>query len=383
VKDLRNRHIQFMADMLLIDRVLNTIAKQDQNGAIVKQAFDLKSTVSDMMNSIKTSVESQIDPNDKVKTVLHFLLPGVLFRLHPGLWALSLIGRALGFDVSAALSHMATYISDKIKAGIPVSHQDVEQAGKEAASSMGVTASEDLFYGLRDLERNGDLKKLAANPGIIGGALKAWKGVPWLGRGLPPLQRMFTFLAPTAAKNLIVGILIMAVKTVLLSGGLIAGVGLLAHVLHSDTKTENATNTPETTQNQSSQMPGNLSTNVPPQASPGSYNFRTHPGDSWVVELRDKKTGEIIGPDELIFDWAVRSYPEIEEYEALVMNNHMFQNAVGAVSRNWLQGTPWLTIPEEFSTPNDILGIFMQDVMKDIDAVEKESNSANKGAKTP
>lgn len=349
--------IQYVADTFLLERTFQILAEIDESdGPLRKYALDLSSVLSSIGNSIKTFVGGQIHGKDSggiTRTVVNFLAPAVFFRLHPLLGLLVTAGQLFGIDLYSIFQKIVGAILPKIRSGQPVSAEEVNQAGKAAMAGAGggmaAAASDDLLYPLRELHSEGFFK--GAYRGRSSGAGSS-----------NPLVRMFGFLSPARRGSLIVGILVWFIKTVLLSAGLLAVGGMAASALGA--KGPQATTGPGAGRAPAAQVAPaatvGRSPGVPAPTGAGKYNFRPKPNDIWVENLQGQQ------PHERVLDWTIESYPDLNQYQDIILRTPSFWNAVRGISQEWSPGQQQLVIPKPYKTREEIINLFINDVWRQV-----------------
>jgi len=361
--------IQYVADTFLLERTFQILAELEEgDGPLKKYAFDLGSVLSSIGDSIKTFVGGQIHGKDSGgvgRTVVNFLAPALFFRLHPLLGILVTAGQLFGIDLYSIYERIMGVIKPSIEAGQPVSAQQINDIAKtsipavEAQPAMAAEASNDLLYPLRELEAKGQLTKEALRSNFS----RTWQTTPWLGRATPygrtsPLIRMFSFLGPRRGGSLIVGILVWFLKTVLLSAGLLAVGGMAASALGARPTAGAAQPTQPTPAPAAPGAPAPIQISTPAPTGAGAYNYRPNKGDMWVENLAGQQ------PHERVVQWAIESYPDLYQYQDIIVRTPSFWNIVRALSQNWRPGQQQLVIPEPYKTRDEILKLFIPDVFR-------------------
>jgi len=365
--------IQYLADTFLLERAFKALSELDDD-PLNKVAFDLGSVLSSIGQSISQFVGGQVHGQDSggvTRTVTNLLAPAIFFRLHPILGLLVTAGQMFGIDIYSIFQSITSSIMPSLNAGKPVSAQELNQAAKAAIPAVTeapagtpegefigeeVQASDDLLSPLREMEKKGQLTKEGigrrySRPG-------AWSSQPFIPKDSSPFLRMFSFLSPARRGNLLVGILVWFIKSVLLSAGLLTVGGVAASALGLGQSKEQgpgaASATPATSIVQSI-LP---STSVPQPTSAGSHVFRPNPNDLWIEELGGQQ------PHERVLQWVLESYPDLDEYTDIILRTPGFWNTVKDVSKDWRPGQTQLAVPMPYKKRDDVLALFINDIYR-------------------
>jgi len=382
--------IQYIADSYLIERTFQILAEyEEEGGPLKKHAFDLSSMLGGIASTIKSWVGSQIHGQDSggiTRTVVDFLAPAVFFRLHPLLGLLVTVAQLFGYDLYSIYQKIIGVIMPKIQSGQPISTQDINEAGKaaippapqggDAAGGAGdtgfATASDDLLAPLRALHSEGTLKKNLTKNAVGWGSSSSgfagqWGAQSFMPQNSNPLFRMFSFLAPASRGNMLTGILVWFLKTILLSAGLLAVGGAVAGALGYNPgggaasgggagATPSAGGTPSAGAAPSAAGAGMR----PAPTGAGSWNFRPKANDIWVENLNGKQ------PYEQVLEWTIASYPDLDEYDDIIMKTPSFWNVVRGISQDWRPGQQQLVIPPPYRTRDELINMFINDVYRQI-----------------
>jgi hypothetical protein len=384
--------IQYVADTFLLERTFQILAELDDDG-LEKRAFDLSSLLGSAGSSIRSIIGEQIHGKDEggvARTVIDFLAPAMFFRLNPILGMLVTAAQFFGFDIYSIYEKIVGLVIPSLKSGKPVSAEHINDAAKAAIpvvgdEAMGAEASNDFLYPLRDLQKQGMLTK----EGLSGGQFsrrvrqvgqragqatrqfgrgagqatsevgRAWGDNPFAPKSENPLLRMFSFMGRRKGSSLIVGILVWFLKTVLMSAGMLAVGGVAASALGiGKSKGKDQSGTPTTSAPASTTPTPSTTTGVPAPTGIGSYNYRPNKGDLWVEGLQGQQ------PYERVLQWVAEVYPDLYQYQDIVVRTPSFWNAVRAISQTWIPGQQQLVVPEPYKTRNDILEQFIPDVYR-------------------
>lgn len=358
---------QYVADTFLLERTFQVLAElEDSDGPLRKYAFDLSSILGSIGQSIKTFVGGQIHGQDSggvARTVLNFLAPAVFFRLHPILGILVTGAQMFGFDLYSIFQRIVGAIEPLIQSGQPVTAQQVNDAAKSAMPQVDgapamATSSDDLLAPLRAMHNEGKLTKEG-----VGTWGAANRNNPFMPKTKSPLLRMFSFLGPQRGSGIIVGILVWFLKTVLMSAGLLAVGGLAAGALGLSGPQQGQQAAPAGQAAPAAQTPVSLPPQpagggMPAPSAAGNWNYRPKPGDIWIEELGGGQ------PHERVLEWVFESYPDLYEYQDIILRTPSFWTVVKGISQNWRPGQSQMEIPEPYKTRNEILAMFIPDVYR-------------------
>lgn len=367
--------IQYIADTFLLEDFFQSLAEEDDD-KLRKYAFDFGSILSGIKGSIGNFVGSQIHGKDSggaTRTIVNLLAPATFFRLHPILGLIVTGAQIFGMDIYSIYQSIIEKIKPSIEAGKPVSAGEINEAAKAAAPEMAKGASDDFLYPLREMQKESQL--WGGRRGYY--SRPTATGQPFLPQSKNPLLRMFSFLGMSRGSSLIVGILVWFLKTILLSAGLLVAGGAAASALGIGPGSKN--NVSPTEVGVTEQAGGVGLARRRPEAPEavssssgiGTYNYRPSTNDLWVESLGSQK------PHERVLQWAVESYPALDQYQDIVLSTPSFWNAVRSISNTWRPGHTVLVVPKPYNTRNDVLSLFITDVANEI---KKERLSQTEGS---
>ena len=164
------------------------------------------------------------------------------------------------------------------------------------------------------------------------------------------LEGLLNLFSGRRRGNIIVGLLVWFLKTVLLSAGLLAVAGVVLPKKNPITGQE-----PVAQEGTSSN-----SVNKPASTGAGAYVYKTQPDDLWIEDLAGRQ------PSEMILQWALQSYPSLSQYKNIILNTPSFWNAVRSVTEKWRPGQIDVSIPEPYKKRDDVVNLFIDDVFKSI-----------------
>jgi len=322
--------IQYVADTLLLEKL-----------AVMEYGLTKNAGIVDMLGGMASSIKDEIANKVKEKglaTVLEeYLVSGVIMKIlgpwgYPIKWGAEL----LGFDVDGFIDSLIEFVKNALSAGKAITLDEVNQAGKSLA---GVTAaSNDMLIFLRKAEFEGTIMKHA---GITDYVERANRNIPFFGGSGGILGRIFGYLARTGNGKskilaIITGIIVWAVKTVLLGAG-VAGVSTIVKNYSHKNETPGETKEPSETENASYQTQVSNSEesahpvkiNIP-AAIPNSFTasgdgnqYHINDGSTvWVVPLLNKSI------EKTLIWWTITIYPELKGHESELSQSSSFNNMV-------------------------------------------------------
>ena len=354
--------IEYFADTVLLEKMFSIIAITDNKSSIItKTAFDLSSMLSPLKSAIVSGVGSQVDTASPLSSVVNLLAPGILFKLHPAFGIIMTAAQMFGFDLVSIFTKVADLVKKALLSGKQLTTVDINQMAQQAAPELSSTAGEDLFVGIRHLEKHGGLFKAAG----------------WFGSSKKPTDstsaflRMFGFLGKEWKGKFLLGFVTWVLKTVLLSAGLlVAGAAIKGMLTPSKPATQTNPNLPTAQQQTPNQplSPKNPASVIkePRPSGSGAVPMRNVPTDNWVVMLEGRK------PSDIILAWLLQSYPDLNEYKDIINNSPAFWSAVKRFTKNWPVGQSSLVVPPEFNKIDDILNLFVHDIYLEINKQESQ-----------
>jgi len=359
--------IQYVADTILLEQMLQVFAEFNEP-SMEKYAFDLASVLPSIGNwvSSHTGEKFRDEPNSMLRTIEDLVVPGIAFGIHPLLGALVSVAEYFGYDLTAIYEKIKSAIMPDLKEGKPVSAEKINAAAQAAIPAEAPTEStlepppeegeaDDLLYPLKAMRDRGELTKEALFG--LGGPARGTKAKAWDTKGnwFNPLKGLLQIFGARRG-NIIVGLLSWFLKTILLSAGLLAVGGAVASAFSKKTpgeqQPESTTTTAPATQAPSFQIPA--------PTGAGSYIYKKSPGDTWVEELGG------LQPHEMVLNWAIQSYPSLNQYKSIILSTPSFWNAVRSVTEDWRPGDSEVVVPDPYKTRDDVVKLFIGDVFKSI-----------------
>lgn len=348
--------VQYVSDTILLEETFQVLAEFNHPG-LEKYAFDLASILPSIGNwvSSHTGERFHSEPSSVLRTITDLVVPGIAFGIHPLLGALVSAAEYFGYDLASIYDKIKSAILPDIKAGNPVSPEKINSVAQSAIPEVSEAPPEppeeegqadDLLYPLRAMRDRGELTKEAIGTGYV--ARNRAEG-GWLN----PLKGLLNLFSARRRGNIIVGLLVWFLKTVLLSAGLLAVAGAVLPKKNPITGQEPAATPPGESLTQSD-------VSKPASTGAGSYIYKTQPGDLWIEDLAGRQ------PQEMILQWALQSYPSLSQYRSIILNTPSFWNAVRKATENWRPGQVDVSIPDPFKKRDDVVSLFIDDVFKAI-----------------
>lgn len=370
--------LQYISDSLLIEKLAA------MEFGIVKEAgiFDMLGGVA---SSIKNQVQEHVSkdhPGGVAGGVLSLMAPAVLFRLHPLLGILYLIGTAFGFDITTIFGKIMALIKPKLESGQSISPEEVNDIGKSVVASvagpMEATASSDLLEHLRinpimKIAQKSDLSSfLREMTNSQNSAAQALPKVPWLmgDKGASPIQSIFGELFQQRrtgkAKWLLGGFVVWIIKTILAGAGLLAVTGAVSNMLGH--KTDNANQKSDVSskeKNETVPASTDTKTTVPDvqlkASGRGEQVFTNDANNIWVIPLVSASI-----PDTLI-TWAIDVYPSLQGHDNEIESSPSFQRLVNLLHTNQKPTSPNnLVMPKGYTSRKQVVDSFIGDVARSL-----------------
>jgi hypothetical protein len=352
--------LQFIEDTFLLEKtfkILDEVVAQEADEAFVKKA-QIGGIMGSIAQGVQSAASSQIDTSSGegiARTVTNFLVPGIFFKLHPALGVIATAAQLVfGFSLYDVFAAIVRPLLSKLTSGQPVSSDEVNQAAASAMPGVA-TASDDLLYGLRELEDRGEITKTAQLFGR-----RSYR----ISRGglLETMQNFFGGMGSQKGKSFIVGLLGWLLKRALLSVGLLAAGGAVMGLMG---RQPGGQGQPAAQPAQGHPTPAPATpagVQMPRSTGAGSIVMRLNPSDIWIEPLNGKP------PHEVIKDWAIQSYPDLVQYRDIIDSVPMFRTAVQRVTRDWTRGKDVIEMPPEFKKKDDVLNMFVPYVFQQIGA---------------
>lgn len=359
--------IQYVADTILLEQTLQVFAELNES-SMEKYAFDLASVLPSIGNwvSSHTGEKFREEPNSLLRTIEDLVVPGIAFGIHPLLGALVSVAEYFGYDLTAIYEKIKNAIMPDLKEGKPVSAEKINEAAQAAIPAEAPAEStpepppeegeaDDLLYPLKAMRDRGELTKeaLFGLSGPSHGGNKTWDTK---GNWFNPLRGLLQIFGARRRGNIIVGLLSWFLKTILLSAGLLAVGGVVGSAFSKKTPGEQQPTSAVTTA-PAAQTPG---FQIPSPTGAGAYIYKKNPGDMWVEELNG------LQPHEMVLNWAIQSYPALNQYKSIILSTPSFWNAVRSITEDWRPGDSEVVVPDPYKSRDDVVKLFIGDIFKTI-----------------
>ena len=353
--------IQYVTDTFLIERILESINSDDSFNRFAsfskKSEFDIGSILSaaksNIMNTFGGDDLKGLSPENRTKTILKFLAPAFLFRLNP-LLGILYVGfqmlsdmKLIDVDIDSVYEKIKSTIEPALEAGKAISPGEINDSAISMLGTVVAFNQSALFIKEAEFE---NIKKADGNFG------KAWKDQPFIAdKNKSWFLRLFQALGKGRCSNIFVGIFVWLIKTALLSAGLLAVGGAAASILGANKPAE------ETGKQEGSSgfIQTNFS-NAPKSTGFGSKVYKINPGDLWLENLY----GDSI--EDRVLQWAVQSYPQLNQYQDIILRTPSFKTVVSRLSQNYRSGQQQISIPDPYKKVDDVLSVFIGDVFNQI-----------------
>jgi hypothetical protein len=349
--------LQYVTDTFLIERLWSEMQK---DASLTKEAqLSLGSILDSIGSSVKNFFSSQVHGKDEggvTRTIIDFLAPALFFRIHPLLGVAVTAAQILGFDLYSIFQKLSGSVKSSLEQGKKISPEELNSEAATLIPSFPddpqpgidtVQSQTDLLYFVREAECYGWLK--AAD----GDFSRTWGKIPFTANKNDNfIIRMFGFLGKRRCANIVVGILVWFLKTILLSVGLL-GVGAIAVSALGQTPGEAPKQMGNIT-------PAVFKPQVPPSTGAGSKIYKINPGDLWLENLY----GDTV--EERVLQWTVQSYPDLNQYIDIISRTPSFRNTINKLSQNYKPGSQQISIPDPYKSRDDVLKDFISDVYSNI-----------------
>lgn len=307
------------------------------------------SIASSLKSSVESFVRNNLDfssPEAVGKSVLSLLVPGMLFKAH---WFFGILFSFFGDEISDVLSTVVRNISGKLSSGEPVSEDEINSIG----SSIGATR---VNASVSPIIRSYSLESFAQTDSGAGGS--------FLGnnRGVGVLKNMMGFLQrpnnSAKRRGFIASLIIWFVKTVLLSAGLLITAGAVKNKVYNRTD-NNSTDSDYSSMGNQNRSSNTLSSGNVETRSTGAGR-ETHINNSmsqWYVPVIG---GSI---EDMLIEWTIEIYPELSEYEDIILSSGDFRNVVSKFKQDYSYGEKSVRVPEEFKRRVDVVNYFIKNIL--------------------
>jgi hypothetical protein len=331
---------EYIEETLLLQNLISCINNKDtltKNAGAISSALGLDSIKSVIQNTVQDKTKS-VSPEETPKIVVDTLSSNALLPKIPVIQELATISKEdFGFDLDSTYDQILSKLKPEIEKGNKINPSTVNDAGMSVLNSLSSTASTQYSL-LKPVEKLIDnYHKTAAShsPGI--------------------LRRMLGTLARAKAITVIVGILVWILKYGLLAAGLL-GIGYAASKL---IKSPSGTQKPQGSVVNLNTINKNTVSKPSPTGA-GAQVIKIAPGDLWIEYIGNRQ------PHEVIMQWAIDSYPILNQYQSIILRTPSFWNTVRTISQKWHQGQLNISIPDPFKKKDDVINTFIDDIFKEV-----------------
>jgi hypothetical protein len=381
--------LQYLSDTLLVENLLAL------EFGLTKQAGVL-----DILGGVAGAIKDQVKQHlnhDSASGVMggvaNLMAPAVLFRLHPIIGVLYLIGTSFGVDITSMFGKIMNLLKPKLEKGLPITPEEVNSVGKAVVSSevgpieaAASGFSHDMLEHLRVINLSDFRVKTAQDTSSLISALTGFQNsqrqtipnkIPWFmgDSGASPIQKIFGDLFASRstgkAKWLLGGFVVWIIKTVLAGAGLLAVTGAISNSLHSHSPTASpgvnktgptspasSTTTPTAPPPEAAAKPSSPNTTAMFQASGrGEQVFPNDETHLWVVPLIG---GSV--PSTLLA-WAADIYPELGNRQRDLAQTPAFRRLTELLQRNHRPSSPnSITMPKPFTSRKQVVDLLIRDL---------------------
>lgn len=341
---MRKIELEYLNDCILMDRLCSLEFGLIKNAGILDMLGSAAS-------SIKDTVGQQFEEGGAVGGLANIMAPAILFRLHPIVGVLYLIGTSFGLDITSIYHKIMNLLAPKLQKGEQVTPSEVNDIGKEVVGEE--TGMSVVTFDLSNYERLIRTADLFGNNPFTGS-----NRAPWLmsDKSDSPLTKMFRDLVERGqagkAKSLLGAIVVWLVKTVLAGAGLLAITGAVSKMLgHKDNTAQS--NKSESPTQFTSQPASVQSTNSTITLQPSGRGEQTFPNDDshlWVVPLIRENVRDTL------ITWAIDVYPQLQPHIEQIENTSSFEKMVGLLQANYKSTSPGqLVMPKGFNSRKQVV----------------------------
>lgn len=362
IKKARKHELKFLADIILVEGLYRDIRGIEKQAGMLDE-LGLSSILSHVVNEIKRNIDVQ-NPG---MSLLKFLVPGILFRLNPVLGGLSILASQVGFDIETVFNAIKSGIQPKLESGQKISPEELNQIGIQAVRSEAgpliSEANDELFYlrKMSEKERKALISLAQARPNI-----------PFLPSGHSTGSRLFGNLFSamrykggiSKIKWLLGGLIVWTFKVALLGAGLL-GIGGIASGLLGLSKDKPEDKKP--TDKEISPISPTEQVKYSPDievveldsTGRGEQYFENSENRVWMVPLIN---GNVV---ETLLAWVEDIYPQLIEYEGLIVKSPSFTAVVNLFNKN-KKSYEEIMVPSEFHSRKQVVDSFVKDVVSKI-----------------
>jgi hypothetical protein len=341
-----NEKLHFFQESLIIETLII-----EPN--LIKNAQEVGSHVSSLIEGVKNYASAHIDENDKLGSALNILGPGILFAL--GFRWLSLIfgiaTQVFHVDIGSIFAKAVSAIKDMISSNGQVSSSQVDSTVKAATDAEFGTSSSSMESGASLSLKDAKLYKLALISFISQNDVSNDFSIVRTADIIP------AFLKGKASS--VIGIILSWIfKVVLASAGFMIAGDIINHLIGRpnvfDGTLQGGHEVPKTEEEQSSSNAApKINLKVSPSYDEESYNI----SDIWIEPISPNHIG-----DEIV-DWAKQIYPDLANEESEIRSSIGFNKVVSMIQKYNVNKNEDMTyIPKVFSSKKNIVDLFVPEV---------------------
>jgi hypothetical protein len=353
--------LQLISDIQLMDKLflMDSALHYTEDGIIT--AFAEESFLTGLWEKASEHFKGLIDTSSTgsiLKSVLKIFEAGALFSWNPLLGVLDIVAQEM-FNIS--LTDIAFKIKDaiwpKISSGIKVTSDEINKAAMDAVGTTSEGCSNDLFYGVRELEDSGQLTKIGSIEKLADSRNIIWRILGALNRH--------------KGKILLAALAAWMVKVLLWGAGLLMVGSVAAKFLRGEDeeKTEEKPTTTEVAEEgeESEVTPAVSPTTAPsPDMTPSGAGERDYSGMIWIEPIY----GDI---SNTVMDWAESIYPQLTGYDDIITRTPSFQRVVTQLAQNFDPSRPgYLVMPKQYRSRVAVVNQFAGDAKREIQKVINE-----------
>jgi hypothetical protein len=347
--------------------IVGTLAGQT---SLSKVGQDTSGLMSGITDKIKSYVSNNVDPNDKVGSVINMLAPGVISTTF-GAFGLGKIGMLLGLaarffhiDVAGILRSIWQELKSELSKGQTTSDK-VDQIVQNAVQEHSTPATpQEAEMAQNQTSQAQDLRQAQ----LLSLALDAYQ-VDLLKNGAPKNDGWFSYFSGKKGKttSVLSRILSFLFRVIIASAGLMVAGDLMNHFLNRPNAIDNpirggqpvgpGTETPVTTTTQTTQ------TNLPINPS-YQDTVRNSSTLNWIESVPNNQSSI----SQMLINFAKDVYSGLEGQESIIQNSPLFQNVAETIAwyNHTSAGEPIVFIPRMFATKKQLVDSFIDDVVSKI-----------------
>lgn len=352
--------IKFYVDMMIVEALLSSegLSKKAQGGA-----------VSDLTGKVDNYFSNHIDPNDKTKSVLNLLAPGIIFttlRMIGLPWwftvLLSIATSVFHIDVVGILTSIYHKVESALGVGQPLSSAQVDEMVSSSVQEHTKPASqEEADDAAKTLQsksysqaiREAKLLKLA----LIDHERLVKEGAP--------VSSFFSrySVKKSATSSILSKVFSWIFRVALASAGFMVAGDVVNKLVHRPNALDDTIQkgkpvaTPTTT---APSIPAVVSKQTKFPINPSYHEENMNASSNWVVDAPNTQEGI----ESMLLGFAKDVYQGLDGQESNIRNSAGFQAAVDAIAwyNHTSAGGPIVAIPKMFTSKKKIVDHFIDDV---------------------